>query len=229
MPDPMRLVYALALLTLAGCGAPEIDGSSKEAFRESVVKVTEALPVAERPAFTQAMAALAMSALTPELMMSGDTTAMTTSMMALLNGATAEEVLEAAKTAKPPDMGAMMGAAMAGAFAGAGAGAPTPGRSSGLYDDSVRVGRVEVSAGYGGDGQITAVVTNLSRREMQSVEVSFDLFEADGVRSRSTLPAFVTDLPPGESARVDEGYYQHEGIDSVAVGDVSATVAPTTP
>ena len=222
----MRLLPILALTVLiGGCGEPTIDGSSDEAFRASIREVSDSLPENRRDSLATAFMKLAMSSMTPAMMMSNpDSTAVLATVRQQVDGMTADQVLEAARNAPAPDFGAMLGAAMGAALLG-----DAPGASSGTpsaYNDSVSVTRLEASAVGYGDARITAVVTNLSKRELQSVQVAFDLFEPDGVRARSTSPDVVTDLTPGQAARVRSQYYEHENIDSVAVGDVEVEVAP---
>lgn len=229
----MRLLHALVLAAVfTGCSDPTVDGSSEEAFRTSVADVNASLPEDERDAFQRALAAFALSTLTPAAMVAGAEGEVTAAVRDSLDGMTAEEVIEAARTAPQPDMGAVLEAARdaaRGAANAPGSAVRADEAERRAYQDSVSIGRLEVGPRPGGDRQITAVVTNRSSREFRSVEVVFDLFEADGVRARSTTPSIVMDLAPGQAARLNGGYLAREGIDSVAVGHVEVTPARDAP
>lgn len=92
----MRRVLALAVLcgALSGCGEPKIDGSSEEAFKKSIDKISQSLPVAERSKFTSDIMFLAMQGVDFKDVMSGRTNAedIATEMRTSLGGKGAKEV-----------------------------------------------------------------------------------------------------------------------------------------
>lgn len=95
---------------------------------------------------------------------------------------------------------------------------------AGMDADSVRVDRITTRPGAGlYAGMIEAVVTNEATRQLGMIDVSFHIYDAGGVRTRTTTPASAFDLPPGESARVQVEYFDGDGLDSVAVASVEVS------
>lgn len=60
MKLPAYLTAALMALALTACGEPKVDGSSEEAFKESMAKIVASLPASEHEKFSGAVMALMM-------------------------------------------------------------------------------------------------------------------------------------------------------------------------
>jgi len=82
-----------AVLVLAACAAPRIDGSSEEAFRASVTKVRESVPEAEKPRFDKALLEISMEGALARALSGVSREAMQKQMRERLAGKTAAEVL----------------------------------------------------------------------------------------------------------------------------------------
>ena len=92
----MRRVIALAVLcgALSGCGEPKIDGSSDDAFKKSISKISQSLPESEKNKFTSDVMYLAMQGIDFKDVMNGriKPADISTEMLASLGGKSAKEV-----------------------------------------------------------------------------------------------------------------------------------------
>ena len=92
----MRRVIALAVLcgALSGCGEPKIDGSSDDAFKKSISKISQSLPESEKNKFTSDVMYLAMQGIDFKDVMNGRVKPedISTEMLASLGGKSAKDV-----------------------------------------------------------------------------------------------------------------------------------------
>lgn len=98
------LICAVVALMLVGCGAPTIDGSSREAMQESVQNIMKSLPDEKARKFRHALGVLAMRKF-GQAMASAFARASgepvnkdRKTLMEMLDGKTAEEVIAMAGT-----------------------------------------------------------------------------------------------------------------------------------
>lgn len=96
----MRRLIALTVLaaTLSGCGEPKIDGSSEQAFKESIAKVAKSLPEDQRKKFSSDVTLLAFQGIDFGEVLRGKQSPEDASgnLVASLNGMTAGQVSEKA-------------------------------------------------------------------------------------------------------------------------------------
>ena len=103
--ESMR-IYRLAALcvavALAGCGEPKLDGSSDEAMKASIQKITEQLSPEKRTKFQEALTLVVFQGLDFKAVMKGDVTAedIAGNAMASLSGKTADELITQAEAIK---------------------------------------------------------------------------------------------------------------------------------
>lgn len=88
------IAVAVAAALLSGCGEPKIDGSSDEAFKKSISKISESLSESERSKFTTDVMYLAMQGVNFKDVMSGRIKPenISADMLASLGGKSAKEV-----------------------------------------------------------------------------------------------------------------------------------------
>jgi len=97
----MRWFVPILLLLAASCAPARIDGSSEEDFELSYQKVRGSLEPAERTRFEEAIVAIGVDDLRKHSA-DADPDAASRSVMARLDGKTAEEILREAEALKSP-------------------------------------------------------------------------------------------------------------------------------
>jgi hypothetical protein len=91
-------VSIAALLLLAGCSKPRVDGRSDDSLKASVEKVRASVPENQRDEFDKAIATVGMSKLSMERILSGNAAAGAADVREALNGKTAAEIFAMAKS-----------------------------------------------------------------------------------------------------------------------------------
>jgi len=100
----LLLACGLALL-LSGCDKPKVDASTDETMKESLQKVKDSLPEAQRQEFSEATSTIVMNSIDMKAMMAGAfsgngdsvATQQAEKAKSALNGKTAEEIINEAK------------------------------------------------------------------------------------------------------------------------------------
>ena len=97
-----RLAALCVAVALAGCGEPKLDGSSDEAMKASIQKITEQLSPEKRTKFQEALTLVVFQGLDFKAVMKGDVTAedIAGNAMASLSGKTADELITQAEAIK---------------------------------------------------------------------------------------------------------------------------------
>jgi len=97
----MRLTapFLLTLALVAGCGPQRIDGSSDDSFQTSYEQVRNALDEHERELFEESIRAIGVDDLA-HFSESEDSDAATRSLLARLDGKSAEEIIQEAQALK---------------------------------------------------------------------------------------------------------------------------------
>jgi hypothetical protein len=92
------VVLVVAALMLSGCGEPKLDGSSEDAMKTSLQKVSESLSADKRAQFESDLKLVLLSGLDFKAVLRGEksTSDTTKALLADLNGKTAEQVAAAA-------------------------------------------------------------------------------------------------------------------------------------
>lgn len=86
-------VFLAAALCLSGCGDPKLDGTSEDAMRKSVQKVSESLPADKRAKFEEDLNLLIMGGIDINAVLRGEKPESTMkNLLSELNGKTAEQI-----------------------------------------------------------------------------------------------------------------------------------------
>ncbi|MEK8080704.1 DUF6694 family lipoprotein [Pseudomonas sp. XK-1] len=96
------ILVAVTAILLTGCGDPRLDGTSEEAMKSSVAKISAKLDETKKASFEEALQVVAFSKMDIGSVLSGKKTAegMAGDMMVSLNGKTADEVIAQANVIK---------------------------------------------------------------------------------------------------------------------------------